>query len=257
MLADPYTFPTDALLERLNHTAPGQPVVGGLVGGAGPGAARLFDGSEVVTEGAVGVSIREAGVLPLVSQGCRPIGPDLVVTAAARNAVLELAGQPALVKLREIIGELPAEERDLAEQGILAGLVIDENRPDYGVGDFLVRVVMGVDAERDALLIGDVPRVGQTFRFHVRDEASADAELHAVLADGRRRLGARGAGAALLFSCTGRGSNLFSTPDHDASQVAGELGAPSAGIFCQGEIGPVAGENHLHGYTATVALFPG
>ncbi len=28
-----------------------------------------------------------------------------------------------------------------------------------------------------------------------------------------------------------------------------------AGMFCAGEIGPVGTENHLHGFTASLALF--
>jgi small ligand-binding sensory domain FIST len=35
-----------------------------------------------------------------------------------------------------------------------------------------------------------------------------------------------------------------------------ELGnAPAAGFFAAGEIGPVAGDNFLHGFTATMAIF--
>ena len=30
---------------------------------------------------------------------------------------------------------------------------------------------------------------------------------------------------------------------------------PAAGFFAAGEIGPVGGENFLHGFTATVAVF--
>jgi small ligand-binding sensory domain FIST len=97
--------------------------------------------------------------------------------------------------------------------------------------------------------------VAQTFRFHVRYVASADAELATVVRDGAERL-AGPPGGALLFSCSGRGSQMFSRPDHDARELAGLLGVPTAGIFCQGEIGPVGGSNHLHGFTATVALFP-
>ena len=33
--------------------------------------------------------------------------------------------------------------------------------------------------------------------------------------------------------------------------------APAAGLFCAGEIVPVGGRSFLHGYTATVAVFPG
>ncbi len=61
---------------------------------------------------------------------------------------------------------------------------------------------------------------------------------------------------ALLFTCNGRGTRLFSCPDHDATCVQDELGdIPTAGFFAQGEIGPVGGQNFLHGFTASVALF--
>jgi small ligand-binding sensory domain FIST len=102
--------------------------------------------------------------------------------------------------------------------------------------------------------VGDLPRVGQTFRFHVRDTDSATSELTAVLESGPARLGAQ-PGGALLFTCNGRGRNMFDVPDHDAAAVSRALGIPAAGLFCQGEIGPVGGENHLHGFTATLALF--
>ena len=61
----------------------------------------------------------------------------------------------------------------------------------------------------------------------------------------------------LLFTCTGRGQRLFGVPDHDANVIADVLGAvPTAGGFCAGEIGPVGGRNHVHGFTASMALFP-
>jgi small ligand-binding sensory domain FIST len=50
---------------------------------------------------------------------------------------------------------------------------------------------------------------------------------------------------------------MFGSPDHDASVLASELGgAPAAGFFAAGEIGPVGGRSFLHGFTATVAVFP-
>jgi small ligand-binding sensory domain FIST len=33
-------------------------------------------------------------------------------------------------------------------------------------------------------------------------------------------------------------------------------GAPAAGFFAAGEIGPVGGRSFLHGFTATLAVFP-
>jgi small ligand-binding sensory domain FIST len=245
-VADPYTFPVEGLLSQLD----GIDVVGGLAGLGGPGKARLLWSGGVETQGAVGVALVGVPVASVVSQGARPIGPELIVTAAERNAVLELAGRPAVEKLAEVVGDLPPGERDLALRGLMIGLVIDENQAEHGVGDFLVRGLVGLDEERGALLIGDVPRVGQMLRFHVRDEQSADEELHHVL----ERPGP--ASGALLFSCNGRGSRMFSAPDHDARLLDAQLcGAPVAGMFCQGEIGPVGGRAFVHGFTATMAVF--
>jgi len=64
-------------------------------------------------------------------------------------------------------------------------------------------------------------------------------------------------GGALVFTCNGRGTGMFDVPDHDAAMISGMLSSPRlAGMFANGEIGPVGGRNFLHGFTATVALFP-
>ena len=127
VLADPYTFGTDVLIERLG---PGPLLVGGLAGGAGAGQARLFRDGGVLRAGAVGAVLPMSLCAPLVSQGCRPIGPELVVTAAAGNALLELAGTPALGKVEEVFATLSDADQALARNGLLSGLVIDENRPE-------------------------------------------------------------------------------------------------------------------------------
>lgn len=70
-----------------------------------------------------------------------------------------------------------------------------------------------------------------------------------------RELRGRPSGA-LLFTCNGRGTRLFPAPNHDAELVSSYLGgAPLAGFFCAGELGPVGGKNFLHGFTASLAIF--
>jgi len=257
MLADPYTFPADALLAQLNLDRRGVTVVGGLAsGGHGPGEHRLFVGDQAFAEGAVGVVVRGARMLTVVSQGCAPVGPDLVITDAEGSTVRELAGRPALERLREVVATLGPHERELAGEGLLVGLVIDENQPDYRRGDYLVRGVHGGDPETGVLHVGERVRIGQTLRFHVRDAASADDDLRAALRRAREELGGPAPSGGLVFTCNGRGSGLFGEPDHDATAIREELdGLNAAGFFCNGEIGPVGGRNFLHGFTATMALF--
>jgi small ligand-binding sensory domain FIST len=247
-IADPHTTPVELLVEGLG----GLPVLGGFAGLGGRGAARLFTNGGCAEEGAVGVVLEGLAASAIVSQGARPIGPELVVTAAEGNLVVELAGRPALERLQMVVEDLSLTERALLENGLLIGLVIDENRPEHRLGDFLVRGVLGADPETGAMAIGDVPRVGQTVRLHVRDAESASRELDELLA----RESSQPATAALLFSCNGRGRNLFPQPDHDAAMVARALGSDAvAGCFCQGELGPVGGRTFVHGFTASVALW--
>jgi small ligand-binding sensory domain FIST len=255
-LVDPYSFPAEELLTSLARTRPGLPALGGLASAAFGGGAVLLKDGEVLTEGAVGAHLSGIQVLPCVSQGATPVGPEMTITAGEANLIAELAGKPALERLGEVIGSLPADERELAGRGVLIGAVIDENRPDHLRGDFLVRPIVGADRDSGAVAIGEPVRIGQTVRLHVRDAASADEDLREALRAQVQALGVEGAAGALLFTCNGRGSHMFDVPDHDASALEDALGAPAAGFFCAGEIGPVGGRNFLHGFTATMAVFP-
>jgi small ligand-binding sensory domain FIST len=257
LLVDPYTFPVEPLLARIGADHPGLPVLGGLAAPGGPGRGALACGGEVARRGAVGVALRGVAVRSCVSQGARPIGPEMVITAAEGNVIYELASRPALQRLTEAIEQLDVEERLLAARGLLLGVVIDENRPEYERGDFLVRGLLGVDDDAGTITVGEHVRVGQTVRMQVRDGRSADEDLRRALERETRELASPPAGA-LIFTCNGRGSHMFDGPDHDASALAEALGgAPAAGFFCAGEIGPVGGRNFLHGFTATIAVFPG
>ncbi len=254
LLADPFTFPASGFLERLNEDWPAVPVVGGIaVGGNEAGAQALLLDEESHPGGAVGVVLRGVAVRTVVSQGCAPFGRDAVITRAEGNVVYELAGQPAVARLREEIAALPAERQLLAARGLLAGLVIDENKPSYERGDYLMRGLLGADEDSGAIALGERVRVGQTLRFHVRDAASADEDLRASLA--AALAGTRPAGG-LLFTCNGRGRAMFPAADHDARLVEEALASDAiAGFFCGGEIGPVGGQTFLHGFTATLAVF--
>ena len=66
------------------------------------------------------------------------------------------------------------------------------------------------------------------------------------------------ADAALLFSCNGRGTRLFDQPNADVQMVHDALGdIPLAGFFAAGELGPVGGQNLVHGHTASLMVMRG
>lgn len=277
LLADPFSVPIGRMLPALN-LARGEgssaAVIGGMASsGRGHGENRLILDDQVMGHGLVGVSISgPIEVETVVSQGCRAIGPTLVVTAASRNVILKLGGRPALDVVREVVERLSEEERKLLEKGLFVGRVINEYKDRFGRDDFLIRNVLGVEESQGAIAINEVARVGTTVRLHLRDEKSAEEDL-ALLLD-VQKLKERPAGG-LLVTCNGRGERFFGRPSHDATAIqrafvgprpgevvsrgGAELGPteplPLAGFFGVGEIGPIGGESHLHGFTACLTLF--
>lgn len=286
LFGDPFTTPLIKLLPALNSSRRAGPdgrpagvVLGGLASAASkPGGNRLILNGATVSSGLVGVSI--AGgvrVDTVVSQGCRPFGPTMVITRARHNLIFELGGRPALDVVNEMIQATSEQDREQLQAGLLIGRVINEYKDRFGRDDFLIRGVMGVDPKRSAVAIADLVRVGQTVQFHIRDARTAAEDL-AMLMDAQK-LHERPAGG-LLVTCNARGSRMFGRPGHDAGCVVrafqpgpgGEsrsrggvpLGSdpegsvppiPLAGFFAAGEIGPVGGESFLHGHSACVALF--
>jgi small ligand-binding sensory domain FIST len=257
LLADPLSTPMDEVFSLLSDQSPGAPAIGGLAGGGGDqGGNRMVLDGDVHDGGLVGVALSgPLAVRTVVSQGCRPIGERYMVTRAEQNVIHELSGEPALERLKALFGSLGDEEQRLAQRALHIGVVMDEQRNRFERGDFLVRNLIGADQRSGSVAIGDVVREGQTVQFHLRDAQSATEDLHLMLAAERARHPQSPLGA-LVFSCCGRGRGLFGRPHHDVSVLKERIGeVPTAGFFAQGEIGPVGGENFLHGYTASVALF--
>lgn len=263
LLGDPYSFPMDEYLKRINDAFPRVPAVGGMAsGGMGPGQNLLITDQGLVAQGAIGV-VLEGGieVRSVVSQGCRPIGKPWVITHCEEHLIHRLGGRAALEVMMETLQGLDPKDQRLFQRQPFVGIAIDVQKSRFERGDFLVRNVLGLSKEEKAIAVSDTLRRGQTIQFLVRDAASATEDLRHLMTSqgggaipsGRR---AHSAGA-LLFSCNGRGSRMFSDPDHDIGCVRSGLDkeVPVAGFFAQGEIGPIGGRNFLHGYTASVAVF--
>jgi small ligand-binding sensory domain FIST len=254
-MGDPFSTPTGQFLAAIDANCPALPVIGGMASAAqAPGENALLFNDTVLNEGMVGVSFSgPLEVQTIVSQGCRPFGKTMVITKSKDNVIYTLGGRPALQALRDALMEMPEPDRQLLQNGLFVGRAISEYKETFDRGDFLVRNVMNVDNDSGAIAVGDYVRTGQTVRFHVRDAATASEDLNEMLAP--EKLSPRPAGG-LLFSCNGRGSRLFDKPSHDISAATRAMPAiPIAGFFAAGELGPVSGQNFIHGHTASFALF--
>lgn len=254
-LGDPMSCDVDKLTQVFNDAYPGAPLIGGLA--SGPALRKpgwLLVGNEHYAQGAVGAALSgDVEFEVVVAQGCRPVGKPYTITRADGNIVRELGGRQPIELLRETVSMLPAEDQALARHSLFAGLLMNEVRAKFKRGDFLIRNIMGFEAETGSLMIGAGVKAGQTLQFQLRDAETSDEDLRAHLEGLKDGDGApRG---ALLVSCCGRGRGLYGAPGHDANLVQSLKGPlPLAGFFANGELGPVGGRNFVHGYTSSLAV---
>jgi len=258
IIAEPFSVDPKQLLSYFQNNYSGKPVIGGMASGAySQGGNSIFYNGEILTSGVVGVALSGAiKVDSVVSQGCRPIGKHFIVTKADQNVLHSLGGKSALQCYREIYSTLGHEDKLLAQMGTHIGLVVNEYLEKFESGDFLARNLIGVDENSGAIAIADFVRVGQTAQFMIRDAKSAHDDLVNLLSQERDKERQNLPKGGLIFTCNGRGRNLFPEPNHDVGCFKKVLGnIPVGGFFAQGEIGPVGNVNFLHGFTASMALF--
>lgn len=256
VLADSATCDADALLSGLDAAYPRGRKVGGLASAAGgAGANVLFGGAAVQRSGAVCVALTgDIAVDTIVAQGCRPVGAPIAITRAEGHIIYELGGKSPVDVLRALYDGLDARDKDLFRNSLFVGLETDEASIEYSAGELLVRNIGGVDPQSGALAVAARVRPWQVMQFLLRDARTAEHDLVRLL--DRYREGRPAPAGALLFSCLGRGMNLFGRPDHDTDLFRARVGAvPLGGFFCNGEIGPVGGHTFLHGYTSSFGLF--
>jgi small ligand-binding sensory domain FIST len=271
LLADSMFSKVNDLLQGLDFAYPGSIKLGGLASANAMGANNgLFFNYQLQREGIVGVALSgKISVETIVAQGCRPIGQTYRVTEGERNILLGLEaqtdaeigrsnsqGRAPLTVLQELIQAMSEEDRALAQHSLFVGVARNAFKQTLEPGDFLIRQVLGVDPRVGAIAIGDRVRPGQRIQFHLRDADASAEDLRTLLnryceqssTDAKPE-------AALMFSCLGRGEGLYGEPNFDSHLFSRYFGnVPLSGFFCNGEIGPIAGNTFLHGYTSVFGI---
>jgi small ligand-binding sensory domain FIST len=257
LVADRETSPWLDLLPALEAAYPGVPIVGGgVTGGDEPEGVRLLVNDQLQDAGAVGVVIRGAvDVQCLASQGCRPIGEPWVITDADAERIWGLGGRHPVSVMESLAETLPvAEQRLIDTNGLYLGRVINEYKPRFGRGDFLVREVLDIDEQQGSLLVNDpLMAVGQTVQFHVLDPKCVEADLGLLLEAQRLYEPPQG---LLMFTSAQRWAARGQRVERDPHLVQRALGpTPLAGFMADGQLGPGNRGNHAHVRAASLMVF--
>lgn len=252
LLADPWSFPAEGFVDSSGAALDDLPIVGGLVGAHTSGHARMVVDGRVVERGAVGVCLGgDIAVHLAVAHASRPVGPPMTVTASEGEAVLALAGRPAIDRIEALVAELTEQDQALASGGLLLGAVFDEYADEHGIGDFAVQPLLGSDPMTQAVYVAEPLPVGTMVRLHVLDPVAARADLDAAVAGVATATEIEG---ALMFAGVPRGA-ASGDPEGDLQVVQRATAARGiAGLMTLGGIGPVAGDNRLLGYASALLV---
>ncbi|HEY5036679.1 MAG TPA: FIST N-terminal domain-containing protein [Chthoniobacterales bacterium] len=255
VLANPFMQGIEHWLAEWNVAFPLAPSIGGLAsGGDEPSQHVLILDGKTTDAAVLALAVKGRCVRTIVSQGCKPVGEPFTITRAEETLVYEMGSRPAYQVLSETFNALSDDEKERARGNLFAGIAASEYVADLKRGDFLIRNLLGADPQTGAVAIGARARTGQTLQYQLRDKVTAHNDLLGLARRNDYGLGAPF--ASLVFSCNGRGQRFFEVPNHDAAALVEIFGPlPSAGFFCNGEIGPVGNASYLHGYTASIALF--
>lgn len=257
ILADPFTARLDPVLTGLDYAFPDGAKIGGLASGArNAGGNILYLNNQSFKSGLVAIALSgNIAVDTIVAQGCRPIGEPLAVTACHQNILNSVNGITPLQYLGSLIEKLSQYDRALMRTSLFLGIAVDPFLTTPGRGDYLIRNLVGIDYQAGILAVNALLREGQIVQFHLRDKVTSTDDLDALLKSHIARAMIPASGA-LLFQCVGRGRYLYGEGNHDSKKFIDRVGSvPLGGFFCNGEIGPVGGTTHLHGYTSSFGLF--
>ena len=257
LLADPFSVRGENLLMGMDYAYPDCKIVGGLAsGGTQPGSNALYLNNITYDHGIAGVALSgNIEINTIVAQGCKPIGSLSRITKCERNILQELDGRSPFDILGETYNDLNEADQKLFQNSLFLGVVMDPFESSPGIGDFLIRNIVGANPDAGQLAVGQMLREGQLVQFHLRDAQTSTENLSNMLDEYQSTSFGPETGA-LMFSCLGRGKYLYEEPDHDTDLFREKIGdLPLTGFFCNGEIGPVSGSTFLHGYTSSFGIF--
>jgi small ligand-binding sensory domain FIST len=242
---DPSNPLVPALVEELASATSGF-LVGGLSSSTTSGP--FYQVAERVTKGGLsGVMFAPClDVVTALSQGCIPISESHLISDCIDNIIIGLDGRPALDVFTQDIGEELAEDLGQVAGLVHAALPIEGS----DTGDYLVRALVGIDPDRGWLAIGEQVQSGGRLLFVRRDPLSAETDLRNRLEHLKGRLD-KPPGAALYYSCVGRGPSMFGAGERELKLIMDVFGdIPLVGFFGNGEIS----HNRLYGYTGVLTL---
>jgi small ligand-binding sensory domain FIST len=257
LLPDTYQGNPQPLLTGMARRAGFHPVIGaGSSENGTTGATYQLCGDKLATNSVAGAYLSGDFTLRIdITQGCQPITEPMMITKAEGNLIYEINQRPALEVFARLLKGPLAEDIRRAVSVIFVGLPANRQENSVADGQYLVRNIIGLDAEKGILGVADEVTEGDAVIFTMRDGERAREDLGQMLRRQSEALGDRKPAFGIYFNCCARGNSLYGIPGIDSAYIRQALGdVPLIGMFGGYELAPLGRANHLFAYTGVLAL---
>ena len=257
LLPDSYQGNPQPLLTGMARRAGFHPVIGaGSSENGTTGATYQLCGDKLATNSVAGAYLSGDFTLRIdITQGCQPITEPMMITKAEGNLIYEINQRPALEVFARLLKGPLAEDIRRAVSVIFVGLPANRQENSVADGQYLVRNIIGLDAEKGILGVADEVTEGDAVIFTMRDGERAREDLGQMLRRQSEALGDRKPAFGIYFNCCARGNSLYGIPGIDSAYIRQALGdVPLIGMFGGYELAPLGRANHLFAYTGVLAL---
>ena len=257
LLPDTYQGNPQPLLTGMALRAGFHPVIGaGSSENGTTGATYQLCGDKLATNSVAGAYLSGDFTLRIdITQGCQPITEPMVITKAEGNLIFEINQRPALEVFARLLKGPLAEDIRRAVSVIFVGLPANRQENSVADGQYLVRNIIGLDAEKGILGVADEVTEGDAVIFTMRDGERAREDLGQMLRRQSEALGDSKPAFGIYFNCCARGNSLYGIPGIDSAYIRQALGdVPLIGMFGGYELAPLGRANHLFAYTGVLAL---
>ncbi len=191
-----------------------------------------------------------------VNHGCIPVGTRRTITRCEGNIIYEIDGMPALEALEDYFEEGWKEQWNKTSLNLCLGFKTPEHiKDDYG--EYIIRYMMSKNDQDGSVKIQSDVTKGTDFWIVRRDKELIKDGMQSIFAQIKATAGKEKPKFVLHFDCVGRGKVVFREEEKVEliKSFQRDIGEdiPWIGFYTYGEIGPIAGSNCSHNFTAVVA----
>jgi hypothetical protein len=191
-----------------------------------------------------------------IGHALMPIGGERIVTRCQGNVIYEIDGKPAVEVLKEYLPEgALVEDRDWMRYAI--SLALSFKAPSYMKDEeYVVRGVPTVRMADGSIVVQTGVQEGTSVWVSSRDKEKITTGFDRMAQQIKDQLGGENPKLVFQFECATRGKMMLR--EQEKLQILKRFrqsvdpGAPWAGFYTIGEIGPVEEHNLRHLYTSVV-----